>query len=71
MRLSKKGFKEIYEIAGPFASNKKNKWATLILERMGKQGGYKIGATKTEDKVLELFNKKKTWLSVTDICLEL
>ena len=70
-RISKKGFKEIYEIAGMFASKEKNEWARLILERLDKRGGYRRGQEKTEEKVFSLLNKEKNWLSVEEICLRL
>lgn len=70
-RISKKGFKEIYELAGPFVNKKRNEWANLIIERLGKKGGYMKGKKKTTEKVLTLLKQNQTWFTVTDICLRL
>ena len=51
-RISKKGFYEIYQIAGPFEDEEQNEWTKLLLERSGKRGGYQKGNIKTEEKVL-------------------
>lgn len=69
-RLSKKGFREIFEIAGPFSNGYKNKWASLILERQGKIGGYQVNKEKTEEKLLEIL-KKSDWVTLQKFCLTL
>ena len=69
-RLSKKGFKEIHEIAGPFADRSNEEWTRLILERMGKKGGHR-GGHKTEEKVFGVLEDRQKWLSVEELCLEL
>ncbi len=70
-RISKSGFKEIYELAGPFISKQRNEWSKLVIERLGKKGGYMKGKAKTQEKVLNLLKRNKEWISVTDICLDL
>jgi DNA polymerase I-like protein with 3'-5' exonuclease and polymerase domains len=70
-RLSKKGFREIYEIAGPFADRSNNRWTKLLLERMGLIGGFKGISTSTESKVLRTLQKQNKWFSVEEICLKL
>jgi hypothetical protein len=71
-RLSRKGFKEIYKIAGPFVDKVKKKWAKLLIERVGKIGGYKKSEKPTEKKILKLLNSKRNkWWSIMEICLKL
>jgi predicted HTH transcriptional regulator len=70
--LSRKGFKEIYKIAGPFVDKVKKKWAKLLIERVGKIGGYKKSEKPTEKKILKLLNSKRNkWWSIMEICLKL
>jgi DNA-binding transcriptional ArsR family regulator len=71
-RISVRGFREIYNIAGPFADPNKDRWAQLLLERAGKAGGYKGDKQPTEKKVLEIIkrNPDKKW-RIEDLCLEL
>jgi len=70
-RLNRQSFEEIYKIAGPFADKERNEWAHLLLERLGKIGGYRKKERKTEEKVLELFKKTKKPITVGKMCLEL
>ena len=71
-RINTRGFREIYDIAGPFADSTKDQWARLLLERAGKVGGYKGRAQPTETKVLELLkrNPGRKW-KIEELCLEL
>ncbi len=71
-RISMRGFREIYNIAGPFADPRKDRWAQLLLERAGKVGGYRGGEPSTEDKVLDFLkrNPDKRW-RIEELCLEL
>jgi DNA-binding transcriptional ArsR family regulator len=71
-RISVRGFREIYNIAGPFADPDKDRWAQLLLERAGKVGGYKGDKQPTEKKVLEILkrNPNRKW-KIEELCLEL
>ena len=69
-RMSKVGFKEIFELAGPFISSRRNRWAKLIFERMGHVGGYKGRMQSTETRMRGVLSRKKT-RTVEDICLKL
>lgn len=70
-RISKGGFIDIYNRAGPFANQEKRIWASLLVERHGKIGGYKVNLTKTEDRVIDLLNEMRDWMTLKDICLKL
>ena len=70
-RIRKESFAEIYKIAGPFASDVRNRWAELLIERGGTKGGYMVGKTKTEDKVLQLLKQEKRWWRIDELCLNL
>ena len=71
-RINMRGFREIYNIAGPFADSVKDQWAQLLLERAGKVGGYKGREQPTETKVLELLKRDpiRKW-NIKELCLEL
>ena len=69
-RLNKKAIKEIFQLAGPFADPSKNEWIELIIEKVGKRGGYRKGLKKTEEKVLEVLRKYGE-LNTEEICLKL
>jgi DNA-binding transcriptional ArsR family regulator len=69
-RMSKKGFKEVYDLAGPFSNSYKNRWAILLLERYGVIGGYQINKRKTHDRVLEVLDNHQ-WKTLQSLCLEL
>jgi predicted HTH transcriptional regulator len=69
-RLNKKGIKEIFQTAGPFADQKKNEWIKLILEKMGKKGGYRRGTKKTEEKILQTLTRERI-LDTETLCLKL
>jgi len=69
-RLNKKGLKEIFQIAGPFADPVKNEWIKLLLEKMGKKGGYKRGTKKTEEKVWKILIKYRK-LDTETLCFKL
>jgi len=71
-RINMQGFREIYNIAGPFADSVKDQWAQLLLERAGKVGGYKGREQPTETKVLELLKRDpiRKW-NIKELCLEL
>lgn len=71
-RINVHGFREIYNIAGPFTDPKKDQWAQLLLERAGKVGGYKGREQPTERKVLEILkrNPERKW-TIEELCLEL
>ena len=70
-RISKTGLKEIYELAGPFVSKKRNVWSELLIERIGKKGGFMGRNESTEKKVFKVIqsNKKKLW-TTGDLCLK-
>jgi hypothetical protein len=70
-RLTKNGLMEIHDRAGRFASESKNAWTTLILERAGKIGGYKIGMEKTHIRVADLLKRERDWWTVNQLCLNL
>jgi transcription initiation factor IIE alpha subunit len=67
-RISKKGFKEIYESSGPFACNNKRKWAELILERYGLIGGYQKNKMKTKERLSRIM-KDGEWVTLKQLCL--
>jgi len=69
-RLNKKGLKEIFQIAGPFADLMKNEWIKLLLEKMGKKGGYRRGMQNTEEKVWKMLIKYRK-LDTEALCLKL
>ena len=68
--MSKQGFREVYEIAGPFSNVYKDNWASLILERQGILGGYQGNKTKTHDRITEIL-KVSDWKTLQEICLKL
>jgi DNA-binding transcriptional ArsR family regulator len=70
-RLTKKGLMEIHDKAGRFASESKNAWTTLILERAGKIGGYRVGTEKTQTRVERLLKQERNWWTVEQLCLDL
>jgi DNA-binding transcriptional ArsR family regulator len=69
-RMSKSGFKEVFEIAGPFSSNYKNEWASLLLERHGIIGGYQVNKKRTCDRILGVIKNRK-YQSIQEMCLNL
>ena len=69
--LNEKGLREIFELAGPFADEKKNQWIKLLLQRKGKKGGFMKNKKSTEEKVLELLKKSKRWMGVIELCTTL
>ncbi len=68
--LNKKAVREIYEIAGPLANKRKDKWIRLILNRVEKRGGYQGNKIPTTTKIIKLFEKHE-YLTVEEICLKL
>ena len=70
-RLTIDGLKEIYEIAGPFVSKKRNMWTKLITERAGKKGGYMKEMPSTEKRIIDLLQTNHDWWTVEGVCLNL
>jgi len=70
-RLTKQGLREIFELAGPFISKKRNEWTKLLLERSGKKGGYMRDKEKTKTKIFNLLKCERKKLTTEDICLKL
>ena len=69
-RMSKNGFKEVYEIAGPFSNKYKNEWTSLLLERHGIIGGYQANKKKTHERISEILQKSE-WKTLQELCLDL
>jgi hypothetical protein len=70
-RISRRGFVEIYNNAGPFSSERKREWANLLVERYGKIGGYQVNKTRTEDRIMEFLKEINNWVTLQEICLKL
>lgn len=65
-KLSNRGFKEIYGLAGPMADGSKDEWARLLCERADNV----VKDMKTKDTILKSLQKSGNGLSVLDICLK-
>lgn len=66
-KISNKGFKEIYELAGPMVDNLKDKWAQLLCKR--------AKSTKKErnirEKIIKILSKEKNGIRTWELCLKL
>ncbi len=66
-KLSNKGFKEIYELAGPMADKRKDQWAKLLCERAEATEKDR----KISNKIIKLLEENEKGLTTTDLCLKL
>ncbi|RLE59630.1 MAG: hypothetical protein DRJ35_05345 [Thermoprotei archaeon] len=66
-KLSNRGFREIYQLAGPMADKRKDEWAKLLCERAEK---FYEKDRKTKQKILKLL-KEQQKLTTIEICLQL
>ncbi len=65
-KLHNKGFKEIYELAGPMADEIKDKWARLLCERAEKTEKNRM----IKGDLLKLLQDSQKEMSTLNICLE-
>lgn len=65
-KITNTGFKDIYEIAGPMADKKKDKWAILLCERANSVEKNR----EARNDILSLIKKSKQPMRTVEICLK-